>query len=116
MDVFEAIEKRHSYRGKFADAPVPKERLRKIVDAGMEGRKRGLREYEYDQAGQRTASYSHSRPAFRGHAHERVNYAIYVAMYNPPSNRVFNYAVGPPFSSSNHNKPVCPCIAGKACC
>ncbi|MHC4916781.1 MAG: nitroreductase family protein [Planctomycetota bacterium] len=35
MDVFEAIEKRHSYRGEFKDAPVPREDLRKIVEAGI---------------------------------------------------------------------------------
>lgn len=35
MDVFEAIEKRHSYRGVFADTPVPREDLRKIVGAGI---------------------------------------------------------------------------------
>lgn len=34
MDLFEAIEKRHSYRGKFLDEPVPEEDLRKIVEAG----------------------------------------------------------------------------------
>jgi len=35
MDVFEAIEKRHSYRGVFADTPVAREDLRKIVQAGI---------------------------------------------------------------------------------
>ena len=35
MDVFEAIEKRHSYRGPFAAGPVPREDLRKIVEAGI---------------------------------------------------------------------------------
>ncbi len=34
MDVFEAFRKRFSYRGDFADTPVPREDLRKIVDAG----------------------------------------------------------------------------------
>ena len=31
MEVFEAITKRHSYRGDFTDAPVPRENLVKIV-------------------------------------------------------------------------------------
>lgn len=35
MDVFEAIEKRHSYRGPFKDIPVPREHLQKIVEAGI---------------------------------------------------------------------------------
>ncbi|HUT11723.1 MAG TPA: nitroreductase family protein [Thermoguttaceae bacterium] len=35
MDLFEAIEKRHSYRKAFTDAPVPREDLRKIVQAGI---------------------------------------------------------------------------------
>ncbi len=35
MDLFEAIEKRHSYRGGFTDAPVPREDLEKIVLAGI---------------------------------------------------------------------------------
>lgn len=35
MDVFEAIEKRHSYRGRFKDTPVLREHLRKIVEAGI---------------------------------------------------------------------------------
>ena len=35
MDVFEAIEKRHSYRGPFKDVPVPREDLRRIVQAGI---------------------------------------------------------------------------------
>lgn len=35
MDLFEAIEKRHSYRGAFKDKPVSKDDLRKIVEAGM---------------------------------------------------------------------------------
>jgi len=35
MDLFEAIEKRHSYRGDFTDAPVPRADLEKIVTAGM---------------------------------------------------------------------------------
>lgn len=35
MDVFEAMAKRHSYRGPFTDAPVPREDLRKIVQAGI---------------------------------------------------------------------------------
>ena len=36
MDVFEAIEKRHSCRGVFAGTPVPREDLRKIVQAGIQ--------------------------------------------------------------------------------
>jgi len=35
MDVFEAIEKRHSYRGDFTEAPVPRSDLQKIVEAGI---------------------------------------------------------------------------------
>ena len=35
MDVFEAIERRHSYRGKFTSAPVSQEDLTKIVTAGI---------------------------------------------------------------------------------
>jgi len=35
MNVFEAIEKRHSYRGAFTDAPVPRGDLLKIVEAGI---------------------------------------------------------------------------------
>jgi nitroreductase len=36
MDVFEAIKKRHSYRGNFKDEPVPREDLKKIVQAGIQ--------------------------------------------------------------------------------
>ncbi len=35
MDVFETIAKRHSYRGPFLEKPVPREDLRKIVEAGI---------------------------------------------------------------------------------
>jgi nitroreductase len=35
MDVFEAIGERHSYRGAFEDAPVPREDLQRIVEAGV---------------------------------------------------------------------------------
>ena len=35
MELFEAIEKRHSYRGVFADGEVSRDDLRKIVEAGM---------------------------------------------------------------------------------
>lgn len=35
MDLFEAIARRHSYRGAFTGAPVPREDLRKIVEAGL---------------------------------------------------------------------------------
>lgn len=36
MDVFEAIGKRHSYRGEFTDAAVPREDLTRIVQAGVD--------------------------------------------------------------------------------
>jgi nitroreductase len=36
MDIFEAIAKRHSYRGPFTAAPVPREDLRRIVQAGIQ--------------------------------------------------------------------------------
>lgn len=36
MDVFDAIQKRHSYRGGFTDDPVPREDLRRIVQAGVQ--------------------------------------------------------------------------------
>jgi nitroreductase len=36
MDLFEAIRKRHSYRGDFRDTPVPKEDLRTIAQAGIQ--------------------------------------------------------------------------------
>ncbi len=36
MDVFEAVAKRHSYRGPFVDTPVPREDLKKIVQAGIQ--------------------------------------------------------------------------------
>jgi nitroreductase/YHS domain-containing protein len=36
MDHFEGIAKRHSYRGGFTDAPVPREDLIKIVQAGIQ--------------------------------------------------------------------------------
>jgi nitroreductase len=35
MDLFEAIEKRYSYRGEFKPTPVPREHLRKIIEAGI---------------------------------------------------------------------------------
>ncbi|HOM17609.1 MAG TPA: nitroreductase family protein [Thermoguttaceae bacterium] len=35
MDLFEAIAKRHSYRGAFLDKPIPREDLVKIVEAGI---------------------------------------------------------------------------------
>ncbi|MBW8036130.1 MAG: nitroreductase [Planctomycetes bacterium] len=35
MDIFEAIEKRHSYRGPFTDQPVPRQDLTKIVQAAL---------------------------------------------------------------------------------
>jgi len=36
MDVFEAIAKRHSYRGDYLDRPVSREDLHKIVQAGIQ--------------------------------------------------------------------------------
>lgn len=36
MDLFEAVKKRHSYRGSFLDAMVPREDLVKIVQAGLD--------------------------------------------------------------------------------
>ncbi|MBN1698516.1 MAG: nitroreductase family protein [Spirochaetales bacterium] len=35
MDLFTAIEKRHSYRGDFRDIPIPRKDLERIVDAGI---------------------------------------------------------------------------------
>jgi nitroreductase len=35
MELFEAIAGRHSYRGEFKNIPVPREDLRKIVEAGI---------------------------------------------------------------------------------
>ncbi len=35
MDVFDAIQRRHSYRGEFRDTPVPREDLVRIVEAGV---------------------------------------------------------------------------------
>ncbi|MGD9126432.1 MAG: nitroreductase family protein [Planctomycetia bacterium] len=36
MELFEAIAKRHSYRGEFTEQPVPREDLEKIVQAGIQ--------------------------------------------------------------------------------
>ena len=36
MNVLEAIHCRHSYRGKYKDTPVPREDLRKIMQAGLD--------------------------------------------------------------------------------
>ncbi|MCK5849804.1 MAG: nitroreductase family protein [Kiritimatiellae bacterium] len=36
MDLFEAIDKRHSYRGGFLDAPVSRKDLQRIVQAGIQ--------------------------------------------------------------------------------
>ena len=36
MDLFDAIANRCSYRGEFTDAPVPREDLQKIVQAGIQ--------------------------------------------------------------------------------
>ena len=35
MNVFEVLFQRRSYRGKFKDTPVPREDLRKILEAGL---------------------------------------------------------------------------------
>lgn len=35
MEFFDAIEKRHSYRGRFEDTPIPREHIVKILDAGI---------------------------------------------------------------------------------
>lgn len=36
MELFEAINNRHSYRGKYMDTPVPREDLIKILKAGLD--------------------------------------------------------------------------------
>ena len=36
MELFDAIAKRHSYRGRFTDAPPSREDLRRIVQAGIQ--------------------------------------------------------------------------------
>jgi len=36
MDVFEAVERRHSYRGDYESTAVPRSDLRKIVQAGIQ--------------------------------------------------------------------------------
>lgn len=36
MELFDAIARRHSYRGEFKDTPVPRADLRKIVQAGLQ--------------------------------------------------------------------------------
>lgn len=36
MDLFEAIAKRYSYRGEFTETPVPRDDLRRIVQAGIQ--------------------------------------------------------------------------------
>ncbi len=36
MELFEAISKRHSYRAEFAQKPIDREHLRKIVQAGLQ--------------------------------------------------------------------------------
>lgn len=36
MDVFEAIAKRYSYRGRYRPEPVPREDLRRIMQAGLD--------------------------------------------------------------------------------
>ena len=35
MDALEVIKKRHSYRGSYKNTPVPREDLRKILEAGL---------------------------------------------------------------------------------
>ena len=44
MDVFEAIAKRHSYRGPFKDQPISREDLRRIVQAGIQAPSGGNRQ------------------------------------------------------------------------
>ena len=36
MDLFDAIANRHSYRGDFTDAPVPRKNVKTIVQAGIQ--------------------------------------------------------------------------------
>ena len=36
MELFEAINIRHSYRGKYKDTPVPREDLKRIMQAGLD--------------------------------------------------------------------------------
>ena len=36
MELFEAINNRHSYRGKYKDTPVPREDLKRIMQAGLD--------------------------------------------------------------------------------
>ena len=36
MDVFEAIDRRHSYRGAYRDQPIPRAHLERIVQAGLQ--------------------------------------------------------------------------------
>jgi nitroreductase len=36
MDFFEAVKKRHSYRGGFKSIPVPRQDLEKVVQAGLD--------------------------------------------------------------------------------
>lgn len=36
MDIFEAISKRHSYRGEFEETKIPRADLKKIVQAGLQ--------------------------------------------------------------------------------
>jgi len=36
MDLFDAIGRRHSYRGMFTDAPAPRSDLQRIVEAGIQ--------------------------------------------------------------------------------
>ncbi len=35
MEFFDAIAKRHSYRGKYKNVAVPREHLRKMISAGL---------------------------------------------------------------------------------
>ena len=36
MELFEAINNRHSYRGKYKDTPIPREDLKRIMQAGLD--------------------------------------------------------------------------------
>ena len=44
MDLFQAIADRYSYRGEFTQAPVPREDLEKIVQAGIQAPSAGNRQ------------------------------------------------------------------------
>lgn len=35
MDLFEALQRRHSYRGAFTETPIPRDHLQQIIQAGI---------------------------------------------------------------------------------